>query len=281
MTLRTNGLFCLNMTAPTCGSMTLSSSNADCLNISAYLLRRGFDLAVAFIATCLLCMRPVLKIIEAQCRSRTPCILQRKLCIGVADPAFTKLLTRLMNVAAVALLMIRKTRCRALSRRMTSAAFWCFCLTGHFLGIHMLLVREPLYTKLTHLCRKTYPGSLSINRRFVTYDAHLARGICKVPSVTLNASRMTRKHWRDIVVRALVTETAVLRLGLVLGSSMIERRRALDYRGLFYVKGRWRGRRFWRGLWCFRSLVGRWRGSAATSHCGEESKRRRCDDCES
>jgi len=144
MTLRTNGFFCLNMTAPTGGSMTLSSADADCLNISAHLLLRGFGLAVASVATCLLCMRPVLKIVLAQCRSRTPRILQCKLYVGVADPAFPELLIRLMNVAAITLLMIRKTRSRALSRYMTRAALWGFSLTGHFLCVHVLLVREPL-----------------------------------------------------------------------------------------------------------------------------------------
>ena len=133
MTLRTNGLFRLNMAAPTGGCMTLSSTHADCLNVSAYLLRRGFGLAVAFIATCLLRMRPVLKIILAQCRSRTPRILQCKLCVGVTDSAFAQLLTGLVTVAAIALLMIRITGGRPLRRCMTGAAFRGLRLTGHFL----------------------------------------------------------------------------------------------------------------------------------------------------
>src|SRR5262249_43826163 len=152
------------MTAPASGGMTLSSTNTDCLNISAYLLRRGFGLAVAFIATCLLRMRPVLKIILAQCRSRTPRILQRKLCVGVTDSAFAELLICLVNVAAIALLMIRITRGRTLCRCVTGTAFRGLSLPRHFLWIHVLLVRKPLYSKLAHLGWKAYSGALRVNR---------------------------------------------------------------------------------------------------------------------
>jgi len=112
---------------------------------------------------------------------------------------------------------------------MTRAALWALSLTRHFLRIHVLLVREPLHTKLVHLGWKTYSCALCVNRRFVTYDAHLTRRIRKVLGVAIEASRMTGENWRNIVVRPLMTEAAVLRLSLVLGAIVIEWRGALDY----------------------------------------------------
>ncbi|HKA20530.1 MAG TPA: hypothetical protein VKN18_19755 [Blastocatellia bacterium] len=170
-----------------------------------------------------------MKIILAQCRSRTPRILQCKLCVGVTDSAFAQLLIGLVNVAAIALLMVRITRGRALRRCVTGAAFWRLSLTGHFLWIHVLPVRETLYAELTHLGGKTYSRALRIHRRFVTNNAHLTRRIRKIFSVALDTSRMTGKHGSHIVVRPLMAEAAVFRLCLVLGASMIEWRRALDY----------------------------------------------------
>ena len=214
--------------------MTLASPGADRLDISAHLLRRGFDLVVASIATCLFRMRPVLEIIQAQCRPRTPCELQCKLCVGVTDPALAELLIRLMNVAAIALLMVRETRRRAFGRSMASAALRSLRLD--LLRIHVLSVREPLDAELTHLRRKTYPGPLRVDRRFVTYDAHLTRCVCKILRMTFYASRVTRKDRGDAVVHSLMAEGAILCLGLVLGASVIEGRRAVYHRGFLYVE---------------------------------------------
>jgi hypothetical protein len=113
---------------------------------------------------------------------------------------------------------------------MTRAAFWGLGLPGHFLCIHMLFVRETLNSKLTHLGGKTYSRALRVNRRFMTNNTHLTRCISKIFCVAFDASRMTRKYWSDIIVWPLVAEGAVLRLGLMLGASMIEWRRALDDR---------------------------------------------------
>ena len=61
--LGANRLFGLNVAAPAGRGMTLASPGADRLNISEHLLRRDFNLAMAFVATCLFRMRPVLEII--------------------------------------------------------------------------------------------------------------------------------------------------------------------------------------------------------------------------
>src|SRR6185369_2339764 len=108
---------------------------------------------------------------------------------------------------------------------VTGRAFWCFGLTRHLLGIHVLPVRETLYSKFAHLCRETYASALRIDRRFVTNNTHLAGGIRKIFCVTFNTRGVTREYRSDIVIRTLVTKTAILCFGLVLGSSVIERRR--------------------------------------------------------
>ena len=127
-----------------------------------------------------------------------------------------------MNVTAIALLMIGKTGCGALGGLMASAALWSLGLAGHLFRVHMLFVRERLDSELTHLRRKAYPCPLSVNRRRMTYDAHLARCVSEVLCVTFNASRVAGKHWCDAVIRALMAEGAVLCLGLVLNAGVIE-----------------------------------------------------------
>lgn len=141
-----------------------------------------------------------------------------------------------MNMAAIALLMIRKTRRGTLGRLMAGAALWSLSLASHLLRVHVLFVREPLDPELTHLRRKTYSCPLSVNWRLVTYDAHLTRCICKIFCVTFYASRVAGEHRRDAVVQTLMAEGAILCLGLVLGARMIEGRGALNHRGFFYVE---------------------------------------------
>lgn len=98
----------------------------------------------------------------------------------MTDSALAELLSWLMNMAAIALLMIRKTCGSALGGLMAGAALWSLSLASHFLRVHVLFMREALDPELTHLRRKTYSRPLSVNRRFVTYNAHLTRCLCKV-----------------------------------------------------------------------------------------------------
>src|SRR2546422_8081866 len=141
-----------------------------------------------------------------------------------------------MNMAAVALVMIRKTRRGALGRLMAGAAFCSLSFASHLRRIHVLFVREPLDAELTHLRRKAYSRPLRVYRRLVTYHAHLTRCICKISGVTLYASRVAGKHRRDAIVQPLMAKGAILCSGLVLRARVIEGRGALDHRRLFYVK---------------------------------------------
>ncbi len=126
-----------------------------------------------------------------------------------------------MNVTAITLLMIRKTRRGAFSL-MACVALWSRRLAGHLLRVHMLFVRERFDPELTHLPRKAYPCPLSINRRRVAYDAHLARCICEILCVAFNTGRVARKHRCNAVIQPLMAEAAILCLGLMLFASVVK-----------------------------------------------------------
>lgn len=195
----------------------------------------------------------------------------------MAHSALAELLIRLMNMTAIALLMVRKTRRGAFGGLMTRVALWGLGLPGHLLWVHVLFVREAFYSELAHFGRKTYPGSLGVKRRLMTYNAHLTRTICKIFCVTLYASRVTGENRRDVVVQSLMAKGAILGFGLVLGASVIERRGALDHLGFLNVEGRRSRSRLRRGLRRFGGLVGSRLLCALASHCADESNRRRSD----
>src|SRR5689334_8388748 len=141
---------------------------------------------------------------------------------------------------------------------MTGGAFRSFGFAGRgdLLGIHVLAVRETLYPELVHLGWKTYAGALSVDRRFVTNNTHLAGGVCKILRVTFNACGVTREYRGDIVVRTLMTETAILGLRLMLWSTVIERRCALDDRRFLDIERRRRGCRLWSRLLRLGGFIG-------------------------
>ena len=119
---------------------------------------------------------------------------------------------------------------------MAGGALWSLSLASHLFRVHVLFVREPLDPELTHLRRKTYSRTLSVNWGLVTYDAHLTRCICKILCVTLYAGRVAGKHRRDAIVQTLMAKGTILCPGLVLGARMIEGRGALDHHRLFYIE---------------------------------------------
>ena len=196
----------------------------------------------------------------------------------MTNPALAQFLIGLMNVAAIALLMLGETRRRTFRRSMTGAALRRRSLFSHLLRIHMLLVRERLDPKLAHPGRKAYSRPLSVNRRRVTHSAHLTRGVCKILCVAFDARRVAGEHRRHVVVRTLMAERAVLSLGLVLGSHMVKRRRPLDHLGFLYIERRWRRRRLRRGRRRFGGFVGGGLLGALASKRADEKNRRHTDD---
>jgi hypothetical protein len=119
---------------------------------------------------------------------------------------------------------------------MTSTALWSIGLASHFLGIHVLLMRETFDSELTHLRGETDSGSLGVHRRFMTYDAHLTGGARKILGMAFDTSRVAWKYRRYAVIQTLMAEGAILCFCLMFGSRMNEWRRAIDHRGLFYVE---------------------------------------------
>jgi hypothetical protein len=154
----------------------------------------------------------------------------------VTYAALAKLLIRLMNVAAIALLVIWKAGRSTLGGLMTRAAFRGLRFASHLLRVHVLFVRESLNPEFSLLSRKADSRSLSINRRCMAYDAHLTRRVCKVLCVTFDARRMTRKNRSNAFILPLMTEPAILGLSLVLDASVIKRRGTLDHRRFLYIK---------------------------------------------
>lgn len=185
-----------------------------------------------------------------------------------------------MNMAAIALLMLGKTRRRALRGLMAGTALRRRCLASHLLRIHVLLVRERLDSELAHLRWKAYSSPLSINRRRVTYDAHLTRRICEILRVALHAGRVAGEYRRHTVILTLMTEGAVLCLGLMLCSHVVKGRCALDDLGFPHVERRRRGR-LSRGRRPFGGFVGSGRAGALASQRADEKNRRHRNDCES
>ena len=92
--------------------------------------------------------------------------------------ALAQLLSCLVNVTAITLLMIRKTRYGPFGRLMAGAALWRLGFACHLFRVHMLFMRERLDSKLAHLRRKANSGPLGINWRRMTDDAHLAGSTC-------------------------------------------------------------------------------------------------------
>ena len=198
----------------------------------------------------------------------------------MTDPALAQLLTRLVGVAAIALLVRWEARVDAVGKLMAGVAPHRLPLALHLLGVHMIFMREPLDAKLAHLRGEADPRSLRVNRRRVADYTHLARRVGEILGVTINAGPVPRKACRHAVIYTLMAEPAILRLGLMFGPRVIERRFALDNHRLFHVERRLVGicirlrRRRRRG----RRVGGRLLGAAAGNH-GDEKNRCQNNDC--
>ena len=243
MTLRT-GKFALRIVATPAGRrVALSARRAYLDYVGAQLVCGDFYVLMATVAACGFSVAAVLKIIETERRQRPLGKFQRRFRVGVTDPALAKFLLRLMRVTAITLLMVWESRSDPVGELMANIAGGRHALAFHLLRIHVVSVRETFQPELCHLCRKTYPRPLRIDGAGVTDYAHLARGVCKIPPVALDAGPVAREYGRHGVVGALVAKAAILRLGLMFGPDMIKRRFALDDYGLFYIEDGRRGGR--------------------------------------
>lgn len=106
-------------------------------------------------------------------------------------------------------------------------------------------MREAFEPELHELRRKRDPRTLSINRGLMADDAHFAFDVTEVFGVTFKARGVSGQYWLRIVVRADVTDRAVLRLALVFLAIVIKRRGDFDQLRLNYVERRLTDRR-WR-----------------------------------